>query len=93
MKRYNGNMRRRTSGNTGNNGAQENSPQSSGVNEENSAPEPSPQPDEETAEREDSFLDVLLSDKERTLIILLLALLSEEKANTSLMLALMYIIM
>ena len=39
------------------------------------------------------FLDILLSDKERTLIILLIALLNEEGANTSLLLALMYLIM
>ncbi len=39
------------------------------------------------------FLDMLLSDKERTLIILLIALLNEEGANTSLLLALMYLIM
>lgn len=39
------------------------------------------------------FLDRLLGDKEKTLIVLLIALLSEEKASTSLMLALMYLIM
>lgn len=39
------------------------------------------------------FLDQLLGDKERTLIILLIALLNEERANTSLLLALMYLIM
>lgn len=39
------------------------------------------------------FLDQLLGDKEKTLIVLLIALLSEEKASTSLMLALMYLIM
>ena len=39
------------------------------------------------------LLDIILSDKERTLIILLIALLNEEGANTSLLLALMYLIM
>lgn len=39
-----------------------------------------------------NFLDTLLADKERTLIILLIALLGEEKANAPLLLALMYTI-
>lgn len=39
------------------------------------------------------IFESLLQDKERTLIILLIILLSEEKANTSLVLALMYLIM
>lgn len=38
-------------------------------------------------------LDVFLKDKERALIVLLIALLYEERANTSLVLALMYLIM
>ena len=40
-----------------------------------------------------NFLETLLADKERTLIILLIALLGEEKANAPLLLALMYIIL
>lgn len=39
------------------------------------------------------FLDSLMRDKERALIILLIALLSEEKASASLLLALVYLIM
>ena len=38
-------------------------------------------------------LEVFLKDKERALIVLLIALLYEERANTSLVLALMYLIM
>lgn len=38
------------------------------------------------------FLDTILADKEKALIILLIALLNEEKASPSLMLALMYLI-
>lgn len=39
------------------------------------------------------FLEAVFQDKERALIILLIALLGEERANTSLMLALMYLMM
>ena len=86
---YNGNIKRRTS--SANNRG-ESFPQNDNDTVENNA-EDKPQ---ETAPKEttsESFLDTLLADKERTLIILLLALLNEEKANTSLMLALLYIIM
>lgn len=38
-------------------------------------------------------LESFLQDKEKALIVLLIALLSEERANTSLVLALMYLIM
>lgn len=38
-------------------------------------------------------LEMFLKDKERALIVLLIALLSDERANTSLVLALMYLIM
>lgn len=38
-------------------------------------------------------LEIFLKDKERALIVLLIALLSDERANTSLVLALMYLIM
>lgn len=90
---YNGNIKRRVSAA---HRSEESFPQSEPANEENITEEQDkPQENAEQSEvsKEESFLDTLLSDKERTLIILLLALLNEEKADTSLMLALMYIIM
>ena len=84
--------RRTPSYNSGGFPSGESFPQNDNDTVENNA-EDKPQ---ETAPKEttsESFLDTLLADKERTLIILLLALLNEEKANTSLMLALLYIIM
>jgi len=44
------------------------------------------------SEQGQNFFDILLADKERTMIILLIALLGEEKANAPLLLALMYTI-
>ncbi len=41
----------------------------------------------------DNLLDILLKDKERSLIVLLLVVLLNEKADSSLILALMYLIL
>ena len=86
---YNGNLKRRTSVNA----EKESFPQKNDTVEENSAADEKKQDNGANTDSGKSFLDMLLDDKERTLIVLLLALLSEEKADTSLMLALMYIIM
>ena len=87
---YNGNIKRRTSA-QGN--REEKTDHSEEVFEETDTAEAEHGQHKANEKPEETFLDMLLNDKERTLIILLLALLSEEKANTSLMLALMYIIM
>ncbi|MGN0442280.1 MAG: hypothetical protein ACI4FO_06220 [Acutalibacteraceae bacterium] len=65
---------------------------------------PDPKPDESAAKSEikpqskpqtqqKSLIDFLLADKEQSLILLLLLLLSGEKADPSLLLALMYLLM
>ncbi len=43
--------------------------------------------------KQGNFLDMLLNDKERSLIVLLLVLLSAEKTDTGLMLALIYLLL
>ena len=86
---YNGNIKRRTSSA---NSRGESFPQKERVTVENNADEVE-EKTEQTEKPAESFIDTLFADKERTLIILLLVLLNEEKANTSLMLALLYIIM
>lgn len=62
-------------------------------NERPPAPSPAPQdPAEKPAEElGPGFLDSLLKDNERTLIWVLLLILLEEKADTTLLLALMYL--
>lgn len=87
---YNGNIKRRTSARAD---REDNFPQTNSDSMDKSDINTESEDKTDSKSKEDSFLDMLLADKERTLIILLLALLSEEKANTSLMLALMYIIM
>lgn len=69
------------------------------------APEPKPDPEpvpepaqrraepaEKTASGQGSLIDTLLRDKERTLILALLILLSGEGGNTELLFALMYLL-
>lgn len=55
------------------------------------APPPDPSPEENSPGEESGMLDFLLKDNERTLIWILLLILLEEKADTSLLLALMYL--
>lgn len=90
---YNGNMKRRTPPAQR---KEESFPQSKAADEEKAIENKEEQHESKTnmaESRGENFLDTLIADKERTLIILLLALLSEEGADNSLMLALMYIIM
>lgn len=44
-------------------------------------------------QKRDSLLDILMKDKERSLIVLLIVVLLNEKADSSLILALMYLIL
>lgn len=59
--------------------------------------EQSPEKHEQTKmcekKKPDNLLDILLKDKERSLIVLLLVVLLNEKADSSLILALMYLIL
>lgn len=48
---------------------------------------------EAPSHKQGNFLDLLLNDKERSLIVLLLVLLSAEKTDTGLMLALIYLLL
>lgn len=54
-------------------------------------PAPDPAPAQEPGDPEDGLLDFLLKDNERTLIWVLLLILLQEKADTALILALMYL--
>ena len=56
------------------------------------APPPESPPEPKPAARRASPLDALLKDRERTLILALLILLSSEGANTELLFALMYLL-
>lgn len=47
----------------------------------------------ERASKPDSFIDLIMKDKERSLIILLIIILLNEKADSSLILSLMYLIL
>lgn len=55
------------------------------------ASDPGPGPEEPEGKAAESFLDTLLKDNEKTLIWVLLLILLEEKADTALILALMYL--
>lgn len=55
------------------------------------SPNPDPSPEQESGDPAGGLLDFLLNDNERTLICVLLLILLEEKADTSLILALMYL--
>ena len=54
-------------------------------------PGPAPAPEEDPPEGDSGLLELLLKDNERTLIWVLLLILIEEKADTALLLALMYL--
>lgn len=61
------------------------------IHETERPPEPDPGPDEEPPGAESGLLDSLLKDHERTLIWVLILILMEEKADTALIFALMYL--
>ncbi len=55
-------------------------------------PEPEPQPPEEPESKPSGLLDVLLKDKEQSLILLLLVILMKDGADLNLILALLYLL-
>lgn len=60
---------------------------------EESSPQAESNPPLAEQNQQNDFLESIFQDKERALIILLIALLGEEGANTSMLLALMYLLM
>lgn len=55
-------------------------------------PEPQPEPETPPEEKPSGFLDILMRDKEQSLIMLLLIILMKDGADLNLILALIYLI-
>ena len=68
-------------------------PKSEPVTQERPKPPPKPKPNEpEASEEKGGFLDILMRDKDQSLIMLLLVLLMKDGADMNLMLALVYLL-